>query len=44
MLLLVQVFCLACRFWTYSKINYVFVFEFDTRHHLNWRQISEVRM
>ncbi|MBE7180326.1 MAG: hypothetical protein INR71_03795, partial [Terriglobus roseus] len=42
MLLLVQLFCLACRFWSYSKINYVFVFEFDARHHLNWRQISEV--
>lgn len=35
-------FCLACRVWHRSKINYVFVFEFDTRHHLDWRQLAEV--
>lgn len=29
--------------WQNSKINYVFVFEFDTRHHLDWRQLCEVR-
>jgi len=35
-------FCLACRVWHLSKINYVFVFEYDTRHHLDWRQLAEV--
>lgn len=29
--------------WTKSKINYVFVFEFDTRSALDWRQLLEVR-
>lgn len=28
--------------WHESKINYVFVFEYDTRHHLDWRQLAEV--
>ncbi|KAF2276450.1 EXS-domain-containing protein [Westerdykella ornata] len=40
--LLFLLFCLACRVWHRSKINYVFVFEFDTRHHLDWRQLSEL--
>ena len=35
-------FCLDCRVWASSKINYVFIFEYDTRHHLDWRQLSEV--
>lgn len=42
MLLLVLLFCAACKFWTINKVNYVFVFEFDTRHHLDWRQLFEV--
>lgn len=41
-LLLVLVFCLDCRIWARAKINYVFIFEFDTRHNLDWRQLSEV--
>ncbi|KAI9748068.1 MAG: hypothetical protein M1815_003632 [Lichina confinis] len=41
-LLLFLLFCLACRLWTEAKINYVFIFEFDTRHHLDWRQLSEL--
>lgn len=28
--------------WTRTKINYVFVFEFDTRSALDWRQLAEV--
>lgn len=28
--------------WTKAKINHVFVFEFDTRHALEWRQLLEV--
>jgi hypothetical protein len=35
-------FSIACRVWHNSKINYVFVFEYDTRHHLDWRQLAEV--
>ncbi|EEP78924.1 conserved hypothetical protein [Uncinocarpus reesii 1704] len=35
-------FCLNCRVWTRSKINYVFVFEYDTRHVLDWRQLAEI--
>ena len=42
MLFLVLLFCAACKFWTLNKVNYVFVFEFDTRHHLDWRQLFEV--
>jgi len=42
MLILVLLFCAACKFWTMNKVNYVFVFEFDTRHHLDWRQLFEV--
>lgn len=41
-LLLVLLFCLDCRIWTRAKINYVFIFEFDPRHNLDWRQLSEV--
>ncbi|KAF1968743.1 EXS-domain-containing protein [Bimuria novae-zelandiae CBS 107.79] len=37
-------FCLDCRVWASSKINYVFIFEYDTRHHLDWRQLSEWRL
>ncbi|KAF1962389.1 EXS-domain-containing protein [Byssothecium circinans] len=35
-------FCLDCRVWHYHKINYVFVFEYDTRHFLDWRQLFEL--
>ena len=42
-LLLFLLFCLDCRIWTHAKINYVFIFEFDSRHNLDWRQLSEVR-
>jgi hypothetical protein len=34
-------FCLCCSVWTRHKINYTFVFEFDPRHNLDWRQLSE---
>lgn len=36
-------FALDCMIWTNSKINYAFVFEYDTRHTLEWRQLLEVR-
>lgn len=35
-------FCLDCRIWTQAKINYPFIFEFDTRHNVDWHQLSEV--
>ncbi|KAI0977065.1 EXS family-domain-containing protein [Xylaria arbuscula] len=39
-LLLFSLFCINCYFWTANKINYPFIFEFDTRHHLDWRQLA----
>lgn len=30
--------------WAKNKINYVFIFEFDTRDNLDYRQLLEVRM
>ncbi|KAI1633897.1 EXS family-domain-containing protein [Biscogniauxia mediterranea] len=39
MLLLFFLFCVNCRLWTANKINYPFIFEFDTRHDLDWRQL-----
>lgn len=34
-------FCLDCCIWTRNKINYVFIFEFDPRNHLDWRELVE---
>jgi hypothetical protein len=34
-------FCFDCSIWTRNKINYQFVFEFDARHTLDWRQLAE---
>ncbi|TVY80370.1 Protein SYG1-like protein [Lachnellula suecica] len=34
-------FTLDCAIWTRNKINYAFVFEFDPRHDLDWRQLAE---
>ncbi|KAI9822512.1 MAG: hypothetical protein M1827_000231 [Pycnora praestabilis] len=41
-LMLFLLFCLNCKIWTKAKINYVFIFEFDTRHALDWRQLLEL--
>ena len=41
-LFLTLLFCLDARIWSLAKINYVFVFEFDTRHNLDWRQLAEI--
>ncbi|KAJ5536424.1 SPX N-terminal [Penicillium frequentans] len=38
----VLLFSLDCMIWTKSKINYAFVFEYDTRHTLEWRQLLEI--
>ncbi|KAI1096654.1 EXS-domain-containing protein [Rostrohypoxylon terebratum] len=40
MLFLMFAFCLDCYVWTRNKINYPFIFEFDTRNNLDWRQLS----
>jgi hypothetical protein len=42
MLFLMLLFCVDCRIWNLYKVNYVFIFEFDTRHHLDWRELVEV--
>lgn len=34
-------FCFDCSIWARNKINYQFVFEFDLRHNLDWRQLAE---
>ncbi|TGJ85772.1 hypothetical protein E0Z10_g2975 [Xylaria hypoxylon] len=39
-LLLFSLFCIDCYLWTANKINYPFIFEFDPRHHLDWRQLA----
>lgn len=41
-LFLFLLFCIDCWIWNLAKINYVFIFEFDTRHNLDWRQLSEL--
>lgn len=41
MLFLFALFCLDCRIWTGSKINYAFIFELDLRDHLDWREVAE---
>ncbi|KAJ5832045.1 hypothetical protein N7474_000356, partial [Penicillium riverlandense] len=38
----VFLFCVDCMIWTKSKINYAFVFEYDTRHTLESRQLLEI--
>jgi len=40
-LLLFALFTINCRIWTRNKINYPFIFEFDTRNNLDWKQVAE---
>jgi len=40
-LLLFALFTLDCRMWTKNKVNYPFIFEFDARNVLDWRQLAE---
>ncbi|KAJ6261553.1 hypothetical protein Dda_4223 [Drechslerella dactyloides] len=40
--LFLLLFTLCCRAWIEARINYVFIFEFDTRNNLNWRQLMEL--
>lgn len=37
-----MLFCLDCMIWSRAKINYSFIFEYDSRHTLDWRQLAEV--
>lgn len=41
MLYLFSLFCIDCYLWTINKVNYPFIFEFNTRHNLDWRQLSQ---
>lgn len=41
MLLIFSLFCIDCFIWTRNKVNYPFIFEFDQRHHVDWRRMSE---
>ncbi|KAK8112141.1 uncharacterized protein PG998_008598 [Apiospora kogelbergensis] len=41
MLYLFALFCGNCFLWNRNKINYPFIFEFDPRHHLDWRELAE---
>ncbi|OAA58003.1 signal transduction protein [Niveomyces insectorum RCEF 264] len=41
MLYLFGLFCLDSRVWTVHKVNYPFIFEFDPRSHLDWRQLAQ---
>ncbi|KAK3902916.1 hypothetical protein C8A05DRAFT_33337, partial [Staphylotrichum tortipilum] len=40
-LLLFALFTIDCRMWTKNKVNYPFIFEFDARNVLDWRQLAE---
>ncbi|KAK4147228.1 uncharacterized protein C8A04DRAFT_34420 [Dichotomopilus funicola] len=40
-LLLFTLFTLDCRIWLKNKVNYPFIFEFDARNFLDWKQVAE---
>lgn len=42
MLFLVFLFCLDAAVFSAARVNYQFIFEFDTRHMLDWKQLSEI--
>jgi hypothetical protein len=41
MLCMGWMFCLNCYIWTRAKINYPFIFEFDSRHTLDWKKLCQ---
>lgn len=41
MMYLFALFCLDCSLWNSNKVNYPFIFEFDPRHQLDWRQLAQ---
>lgn len=42
LILMSLLFGLSCYIWTKNKINYVFIFEYNVRHNLNWMQYLEL--
>jgi hypothetical protein len=42
MLLQTLLFAINLRVWAKNKINYAFIFEFDPRNQMNYRQFLEV--
>ena len=40
--LFLLLFGINCWVWHETKINYTFIFEFDPKHHLDYRQYLEV--
>ncbi|KAH7165894.1 EXS family-domain-containing protein [Dactylonectria macrodidyma] len=41
MLYLFSLFCVDCIIWNDNKVNYPFIFEFDQRHSLDWRELAQ---
>lgn len=41
MLMLFSLFCIDCALWNQDKVNYPFIFEFDQRHSLDWRELAQ---
>ncbi|KAK6084759.1 EXS family protein [Seiridium cupressi] len=41
MMYLFTLFCIDCSLWNTYKVNYPFIFEFDPRHNLDWRQLAQ---
>ncbi|KAF7550060.1 hypothetical protein G7Z17_g5977 [Cylindrodendrum hubeiense] len=41
MLYLFSLFCFDCAIWNNNKVNYPFIFEFDQRHSLDWRELAQ---
>ncbi|OTA23022.1 hypothetical protein BTJ68_14037 [Hortaea werneckii EXF-2000] len=42
MLLLVGLFCVDTAVFTHFKVNYQFIFDFDARHFLDWKELCEL--
>ncbi|EWC47467.1 hypothetical protein DRE_00435 [Drechslerella stenobrocha 248] len=40
--LFMLLFSICCRAWLKARINYIFIFEFDTRNNLDWRGLLEL--
>jgi hypothetical protein len=41
MLMLFALFCINCSIWLRNRVSYPFIFEFDQRSLLDWRQLAE---
>lgn len=42
MWILVAMFCIDAAVFSQYRVNYQFIFEFDTRHNLNWKELCEL--